>query len=133
MLPHSGHAKFIHEVLEIGDDALVCVGRIPAENPFAQDGTVPGFVLLELAAQAAAIEALARMGDERRRSRVGYLVRARGLSWTARGVPAGPPLTVRVCREDSIPPLYTYRATVTSDGVEVLDGRFSIYVDDDTA
>jgi predicted hotdog family 3-hydroxylacyl-ACP dehydratase len=132
LLPHSGHARFVDEVLESGNDALVCVGRIPAENPFTRDGRVPGFVLVELAAQAAAIEALARMGGDGPRPRIGYLVRARGLNWTAGGVPAGAPLTVSVLREDSIPPLYMYRATVTLDGTEVLGGRFSIYVDDES-
>ena len=131
LLPHSGHARFVDEVLESGNDALVCVGRIPAESPFARDGMVPGFVLVELAAQAAAIEALARTGGEGPRPHVGYLARARGLNWTAGGVPAGAPLTVSVHREESIPPLYMYRATVTSDGAEVLGGRFSIYVDDE--
>ncbi len=131
LLPHSRHARFVDEVLDSGNGALVCVGRIPPENPYARDGRVPGFVLVELAAQAAAIEALARMGGEVSQPRVGYLVRARGLHWTAGGVPAGAPLTVSVRREDSIPPLYMYRATVTSDGAEVFDGRFSIYVDDE--
>ena len=131
LLPHFGHARFVDEVLDSGNDTLVCIGRIPTENPFAREGRVPGFVLVELAAQAAAIEALARMGGEGPRPRDGYLVRARGLNWTAGGVPAGALLTVSVRREDSIPPLYMYRATVTSDGAEVLDGRFSIYVDDE--
>jgi len=128
-LPHRGHARFVDEVVESGDDALVCVGRIPAESPFAREGVVPGFVLMELAAQAAAIEVLARMSDGNPRPRIGYLARARELNWTAEGVPAGAPLTASVRREDSIPPLYTYRATVTLDGVEVFGGGFSIYVD----
>lgn len=133
LLPHSGHARLVYEVLEFGDDMLVCVGRIPAENPFVRDGMVPGFVLVELAAQAAAIEVSSRMDGPNRRPRVGYLVRADGLNWTAGDVAAGVPLTVRVFRADSMPPLYRYRATVTSDGAEVLGGRFSIYVDDGPA
>jgi predicted hotdog family 3-hydroxylacyl-ACP dehydratase len=133
LLPHSGHARFVDEVVEFGNDMLVCVGRIPAENPFVQDGMVPGFVLVELAAQAAAIEALTKMGGEGRRPRAGYLARARELNWIAGEVRTDAPLTVRVQREASVPPLYMYRATVTSDGTELLDGRFSIYIDDDAA
>ena len=131
LLPHSGNARFVDQVLESGNDALVCVGRIPAENPFARDGMVPGFVLVELAAQAAAIEALASLDGEGPRARVGYLARARRLNWIAGGVPSGAQLRVSVLREDSIPPLYMYRATITSCGVEVLDGRFSLYIDDE--
>jgi predicted hotdog family 3-hydroxylacyl-ACP dehydratase len=108
---------------------LVCRAQIPVESPFARGGTVPGFVLLELAAQAAAIEVLARMHGGGPRPRIGYLARANGLSWTADGVPAGASLTASVRREDAIPPLYTYRARVTRGRVEVFAGRFSIYVD----
>jgi len=131
LLPHRGHARFVGEVVESGDEALVCVGRIPAESPFVSDGVAPGFVLMELAAQSAAIELMASMGDKGPRPRIGYIVRARGLSWTAEGVPASTPLTASVRREGSLPPLYLYRATVTLDGVEVFDGAFSIYVDDE--
>ena len=132
LLPHSGHARFVDEVLESDNDGLVCLGRIPAENPFVRGGRVPGFVLVELAAQAAAIETLARMENDAPRPRVGYLVRARELNWTASGVPAGAALMVSVRRNDSMPPLYVYHATVTLEGAEVLDGSFSIYVDDES-
>ena len=131
LLPHSGHARFVDEVVESGDDALVCVGRIPVESPFAVDGVVPGFVLMELAAQAAAIEVLARLDGKGPRPRIGYLVRAVGLNWTAGGVPSGAPLTASVRRKESMPPLYIHRAIVTLDGVEVFGGEFSIYVAED--
>jgi predicted hotdog family 3-hydroxylacyl-ACP dehydratase len=131
LLPHRGHARFVDEVVESGEDALVCVGRIPVESPFAQDGVAPGFVLMEVAAQAAAIEVLARMGGRGPRPRIGYLARAHGLNWTRGGVPAGAPLTASVRREGSIPPLYIYHATVTLDGVKVFSGGFSIYVDEE--
>lgn len=133
MLPHGGHARFVDEVVETGDDALVCVGRIPVESSFAPNGVAPGFVLIELAAQAAAIEILARMHGRGPRSRVGFLARGHGLNWTVRGVPAGVPLRASVRRVDSIPPLYLYSATVTLDGVEVFGGEFSIFVEDDAA
>lgn len=130
ILPHGGRARFVTEVVETGEDELVCVGRIPVGSPFASEGTVRGFVLLELAAQAAAIEALSGIDGGRSRPRVGYLARANGLSWTAEEVPAGEPLTATVRRRDSVPPLYNYHATVTRDGIEVLSGGFSIYVDE---
>lgn len=129
LLPHHGHARLIDEVVESGDDTLVCVGRIPVESPFAHDGFAPGFLLLEFAAQAAAIEMLARPGGGELRPRVGYLTRAHGLNWSVNGVPAGALLTATVRREDSNPPLYMYRATVTLEGVQVFGGGFSIYID----
>lgn len=131
LLPHRGYARFVGDVVESGEEALVCVGRIPVESPFVRDGLAPGFVLMELAAQAAAIELMASMGDKGPRPRIGYIVRARGLSWTSEGVPADTPLTASVRRGGSLPPLYLYHATVTLDGVEVFDGGFSIYVDDE--
>jgi hypothetical protein len=92
---------------------------------------VPGFVLMELAAQAAAIEVLGRSGGEDAGPRVGYIARADGLSWIGKGVPAGAALTASVRREDSIPPLYMYRAAVTLDGAEVFSGGFTLYVDEE--
>ena len=67
------------------------------------------------------------------RPRVGYLVRARGLRWTVGEVPVNTALKVQVRREDSIAPLYMYRAKVTLEDAEVLAGRFSIYVDDESS
>jgi len=131
LLPHRGSARFVCEVVPSGGDALVCVGRIPGESPFSHDGVVPGFVLMELAAQAAAIDIMARKRDGRPRPRIGYIARAHGLSWTARGVPADTPLMASVLLEGSMPPLYIYRAAVTLDGVEVFCGGFSIYVDEE--
>jgi len=129
ILPHGENARFVCEVVDFGANELVCTGRIPVESPFACRGTVPGFVLLEFAAQAAAIEALARFKAGGLRPRIGYLARAHGLNWTAESVPAGSLLTASVQREDSIPPLYTYRATVTGGDVELFGGKFSIYIE----
>ena len=128
ILPHGGYARFVDRVLEYGPGELSCIGRIPDESPFAREGRAPGFVLLELAAQVAAIEVLAKTAGAR--PRVGYLARARGLNWTAEGVPTGAALEASVRREESLPPLYTFSATVTLAGVEVFDGTFSIYVDE---
>lgn len=129
ILPHGENARFISEVVASGNGQLVCTGRVPPESPFVRKGTVPGFVLLELAAQAAAIEVLAAMKTRGLRPNMGYLVRAQGLHWTAENVAAGLSLTASVRREDSIPPLYTYRATVAAEGVELFGGKFSIYVE----
>jgi len=129
LIPHGGHARFVEEVVELGDGEIVCIGRIPAESPFAPDGVAPGFVLLELAAQAAAIEVVARVQGDGPWSRIGFVARAHGLNWTSTGVPANAPLRTRVLRQESLPPLYRYRASVNCDGVEVFRGDFSIYID----
>ena len=132
LLPHHGHARFVDQVTESGDDTLVCVGRIPVDSPFVRNGVAPGFVLLELAAQSAAIEVLARLGGGKPRPRAGFLARAHGLNWSPQGVPAGAPLTTTVRRGDSLPPLYMFRATVALEGVQVFGGEFSLYVGEET-
>lgn len=133
LLPHSEHARFVVEVLNSDKDALVCIGRIPTSSPFARGGKFPGFVLIELVAQAAAIDTLTRMGDDGPRQHIGYLVRARELNWTANTLPSDTPLTVRVQRIDSMQPLFVYQATVKLEGAEVFSGTFGIYVDSDSS
>ena len=54
LLPHTPPARLIAEVLAAGDAGIVCAATISACHPLAVAGAVPGFVAIELAAQAAA-------------------------------------------------------------------------------
>lgn len=133
LLPHQGHARFVERVTESGVDSMACVGRIHAGSPFVRDGMAPGFVLLEFAAQTAAIEVLAKLTAHEMPARIGFLARAHGLNWRPEGVPAGALLAATVRREGSIPPLYMFRATVTLGGDEVFAGEFSLFVGEEAA
>ena len=55
LLPHRAPMLMISSVISKGDSTIACQARIRAENPFLHDGVLPGFVCLELVAQAAGV------------------------------------------------------------------------------
>jgi 3-hydroxyacyl-[acyl-carrier-protein] dehydratase len=81
LLPHAPPARLLAAVLSATERGIVCAGVIPASHPFVAASEAPGFVAIELAAQAAAaLEALLRQRQQqatRARARLGYLVGVR--------------------------------------------------------
>ncbi|HEV3456742.1 MAG TPA: hypothetical protein VHG32_09295 [Thermoanaerobaculia bacterium] len=77
LLPHAPPALLLTAVLAAGAGGIVCAGVIPPTHPLAGDGRAPGFLAIELAAQAAAaLQALER--PPAGGPRIGYLVGVRG-------------------------------------------------------
>lgn len=131
LLPHGGAARWIEAVLERRPGTLVCRGRIPEASPFAAGGTAPALAAIELAAQAAAVlDALERAeAGEPEGPRSGYLVRLRSVQLAGEGIAAGEPLTARVERTGTQPPLSLYSAAVhREDGEEVCRGDLGTWV-----
>ena len=118
LIPHRGPARLVQAILEDPrPDVLVCGGRIPADSAFAAGGRVPAVVVLELAAQAAAVQqALAASAGYA--ARPGYLVAIRAASFHADDVAAGVPLIATVRRTGQAGPLATYDVTVNGPGGE---------------
>ncbi|MBV8202199.1 MAG: hypothetical protein JOZ15_16385, partial [Acidobacteria bacterium] len=119
LLPHAPPARLLAAVLAAGSGAtggIVATGIIPADHPLAAGGEAPGFLAIELAAQAAAaLEALARRaraaGTEGGRPRVGYLVGVRGAHLAAT-LPADRALRVVAVPVGSAAALSTYQMEV---------------------
>lgn len=137
-LPHTGPALLAREVLEVGDDHLVCRGRVPRDNastgrwastdrwpplqsralespgPAAPEGHAGTWMALELAAQAAGLLEAATQrrdgeaGGNEGPPRVGYLVRVRDALFAHPFLPAEAPLRVRVRRTGGSGPLTLY-------------------------
>jgi predicted hotdog family 3-hydroxylacyl-ACP dehydratase len=118
LIPHRGPARLVQTILEDPrPDVLVCGGRIPADSAFAAGGRVPAVVVLELAAQAAAVQqALAAPAGDA--ARPGYLVAIRAASLRADDVAAGVRLITTVRRTGKAGPLATYDVTVNGPGGE---------------
>jgi predicted hotdog family 3-hydroxylacyl-ACP dehydratase len=118
LIPHRGPARLVQTILEDPrPDVLVCGGRIPADSAFAAGGRVPAVVVLELAAQAAAVQqALAAPAGDA--ARPGYLVAIRAASLSADEVAAGVRLIATVRRTGQAGPLATYDVTVNGPGGE---------------
>jgi len=134
LLPHAPPARLLTAVLEAGAAGITATGAIPADHPLAAGGEAPGFLALELAAQAAgAGEALARsasQGPPRSASqglprnasedlprlvsvapRIGYLVGVRGARLPA-ALPIGRALRVTAAPAGSAGALATYEVEI---------------------
>ena len=122
LLPQTGTARLLNEVVDSGPGFVHAVGRIPAGHPLATNGFAPCFLGLELAAQAAAVlEALLRAAaGEDCPARVGYLVRVREAEFLQSDLPVEAPLNVTASLEGAAPPVAIYRVVVAGNGAECL-------------
>ncbi len=126
LLPHTPPARLLAAVLAAGAGGITATGVIAADHPLAAGGEAPGFLALELAAQAAgAGEALARSASENRsrsasedltRSvsgapRIGYLVGVRGAQLPA-ALPTGRALRVTAAPAGGAGALATYEVEI---------------------
>jgi predicted hotdog family 3-hydroxylacyl-ACP dehydratase len=93
---------------------ILCAGCIPAGHPLAAGGEAPGFLAIELGAQAAAaFEALARhLGGP---PRIGYLVGVRDAHLPAR-LPTGRTLHVTAVPTGAAAALAIYDVEVAEEG-----------------
>jgi predicted hotdog family 3-hydroxylacyl-ACP dehydratase len=116
LLPHAPPARLLVAVLAAGTGGIVGTGGIPADHPLAAAGEAPGFLAIELAAQAAAaLEALARQPGWPEPAgflpRLGYLVGVRGAHLPAT-LPTGIALRVTAVPAGGAGALSTYEAEV---------------------
>lgn len=128
LIPHRGPARLVRAILEEPrPDVLVCAGRVPEDSAFALGGRVPAVVLLELAAQAAAVQqALAAPAGTA--ARPGYLVAIRAASLRADDVAVGVRLVATVRRTGQAGPLATYDVIVRgADGEEIVSAALSTH------
>jgi len=107
-------------------DVAVCAGRVPADSAFVSEGRVPAVVLLEMAAQAAAVlQALAAPAAGP--SRPGYLVAIRAATFRADEVAADAVLIATVRRTGQAGPLATFDVTVSRGAEEVVSATLSTH------
>ena len=129
LIPHRGPARLVQTILEDPrPDVLVCAGRVPPDSAFAVGGRVPAVVVLELAAQAAAVQQALAAGAAGA-ARPGYLVGIRDASLQADDVAVSARLVATVRRTGQAGPLATYDVTVNgTEGEEVLRATLSTHV-----
>jgi predicted hotdog family 3-hydroxylacyl-ACP dehydratase len=129
LLPHSGTARLLTEIVRSGRDFVEAIGQVPAAHALVNAGRAPCFIGLDLGAQAAAaLEALHRRtatGD--RVPRTGYLVRVHEATFSMSDLPIETPLFVVAHLEGAAPPLAIYRISVAVDGIEFLQAKLSTY------
>ena len=130
LLPHRPPMRFIEGVEAELDDGLVCAASVPGRSAFAEDGSAPGIVAVEMAAQCAAVfEALRRTRkDEGAGPLIGYLVGARDVRFARGRVEADRSFLATIRQSMNAPPLSTYGFAV-EDGVElVASGSLSTWL-----
>ena len=127
LIPQRGAARMVVAVLEAGTDSAVCRGRVPADSAFVTGGRAPAVVVLELAAQAAAVQqALAAPSGGA--ARPGYLVVLRDATLHADEVAADAPLVATVRRTGQAGPLATYEVAVHgADGAAIATATLSTH------
>lgn len=130
LLPHDAPARLLERIVEVGEESIICRGRVPGDSPFVHEGNVPSFVAMEMAAQsAAAWETLGRMKESTApEPRVGYVVSAREIELFRDEFPAEVDLVVRVELAGAAPPLTMYRFEVSHEQRRVATGTISTYI-----
>lgn len=118
-------------ILETAPDGIVCEGRLPAGGPYERDGRCPTFVLIEVAAQAAAaLAALSPRSASDGAGRAEYLVRARDIHCARPEFDSGQVLRARVRRAGDATPLHLFEVEVRGDAAILLRGEIGIYIDE---
>jgi len=129
LVPHTGVARLLTEIVFEGPGIIDALGEIPAAYPLLMDGRAPSFLGIELGAQAAAalgtLQWVAENGE--RGARVGYLVRIREAEFLAPELPVATPLRVTARLEGSLPPLALHRVSISVGGVDVVRALLSTY------
>jgi 3-hydroxyacyl-[acyl-carrier-protein] dehydratase len=130
LLPHRPPMRFVEGIETEMDDGLVCAVRVPERSAFAEGGSAPALVTLEMAAQSAAVlEALLRFREARDSgARVGYLVGARDVRFARARVPAGETLFTAVRLSAIALPLCTYAFDVGQGSEVVASGTVSTWL-----
>lgn len=127
LLPHAGRMRLIDRVVEYDTVRILCETsshRAPG-HPLAIDGVLAAVCGLEYGAQAMAIHGALVSGGER--PRVGFLVAARELAWSApRLDTVETPLTIEAQREFGSDNQVSYAFALRAAGREVMRGRASV-------
>jgi 3-hydroxymyristoyl/3-hydroxydecanoyl-(acyl carrier protein) dehydratase len=112
LLPHAPPARLLTAVLAAGPGRLAGAAAIPGDHPLVRGGEAPGFLVLEVAAQAgAALQAILGASRGGAGPRIGYLVGVRD-AWLPRALPIRAPLTVSVAAAGGAAELAVYELLV---------------------
>jgi predicted hotdog family 3-hydroxylacyl-ACP dehydratase len=127
LLPHAGRMRLIDRVVEYDAVRIVCEANShrATDHPLAIDGVLSAVCGLEYGAQAMAIHGALVSGGER--PRVGFLVAARELAWSASRLDTvEAPMTIEAQREFGSDNQVSYAFSLRAAGHEVMRGRASV-------
>jgi len=130
LLPQRPPMRFVMAVKALGDDGLTCAVRVPEYSAFAELGSAPAYVALEMAAQSAAtFEGLRRVREGASGGpHIGFLVGVRAARFTRTVVPVGETLVATIQLAALAPPLATYSFEVGAGSDVVATGAVSTWL-----
>lgn len=129
LLPHRPPILMIQRVVAISADEIVAEGAVSGDCALVEGDAVPGFIAIEMAAQAAAIlETIGRTGRSGAGSAPqGYLVGVRGVR-LRKEFPPGRACRLLVRREAFAPPLAVFQIEVSDEEGEIARGQLSAFI-----
>ncbi|MDU8924508.1 dehydratase [Pasteurellaceae bacterium LIM206] len=77
LVPHSGDMVLIDEILSYDDEGLVAIARLTQDHVFAENGSVPNYIAIEIMAQAVAAWSGCHCVDRGKPITLGFLLGSR--------------------------------------------------------
>ncbi len=129
LLPHGPEMHYIRRLVECDEENCACVSRLDADNPFAVDGKVPSFVAVEAIAQTSAVHEAGRRwsADEPFSPKVGFLVSAADLQFSAAMIPVDQDFETRIIRLMRVGPLAEYRVEARLNETVFVSGTMKTF------
>ncbi len=128
LLPHSGRAVLLDEVLEGNSERVLCRVTIRDGSPFLEGGTVPGVVVLEYMAQAIGTLAGLRARAAGEAPRVGFLLGTRDLTVPPGGFARGDEILVEAVRVFGDESIGSFECVARRGGAVVAAGTLNVYL-----
>ncbi len=125
LLPHRPPMRLVEAVVDWSDSAARCRGRVGDGCPLGDGRIAPAWVLIEVAAQAAAVHAGLRAGDVGPRP-PGAIVGLPVVELECGAVPCGRSLLAEVEIIRAMPPAMVYRAVVSGGGARLISGEITV-------
>lgn len=127
-LPHAGVAVFVTEVLDRDAKTLTAAARIPADHALVRDGRASSSLLVEAAAQAAALHGIASLEGDRPTPQ-GFLVALPRCAIRPAFLAADERFEVRVEHRRTDGPLWRWLFTAHQGDAQIGEGEFSVWSD----
>jgi predicted hotdog family 3-hydroxylacyl-ACP dehydratase len=128
LLPHTGRAILLDDVLEADARRIACRVSIHEGSAFPEDGRVPAVVVLEYMAQAIGALAGLRARASGEAPRVGFLLGTRELTLAVDGFAVGDEIRVEALRVFGDASIGSFDCTATRDGIRVAAGTLNVYL-----
>jgi len=128
LLPHSGRAILLDEVVEADAERIVCRVLIRADSPFVENGRVPSVVVLEYMAQAIAALAGLQAKASGNEPRVGLLLGTHELTLAADTLGVGDELLVEANRVFGDDSMGSFDCITSRSGTQVAAATLNVFL-----